>query len=73
MANFTFTGDQETVFPALAAADGSTLVCRPGDSVVLDADPGIDTLQPAGKKDAAAAPEAPQTAPEAPASDAPAS
>ena len=71
VANFTFTGDQEMVFPSLAAADGSTLVCKPGDSVTLDSDPGINTIQAAGTKAAPAPVEAPQTAPEAPTTDAP--
>jgi hypothetical protein len=60
------------VFPSLAATDGSTLVCKPGDSVTLDCDPGIDTLKAATEQPAPAPVEAPQTPSEAPTSDAPA-
>jgi len=67
MPQFTFTGSETLVFPTLAAADGSTLVCNPGDVVTLDADPQLSELFTAASAPAKApAPEAPQTAPEAP-------
>ena len=69
MPQFTFTGSETLVFPTLAAADGSTLVCNPGDVVTLDADPQLPGLLTAATAKAPAqapAPEAPQTAPEAP-------
>jgi hypothetical protein len=64
MADFKFTGDERTVFPSLAAADGSTLVVNPGDVVTLDADPQVKAKQ--AKADPAPVAEAPQTTPEAP-------
>ena len=72
MPQFIFTGSETLVFPTLAAADGSTLVCNPGDVVTLDADPQLSELFTAATAKAASAPaptpapEAPQTAPEAP-------
>jgi len=67
MADFKFTGDERTVFPSLAAADGSTLVVNPGDVVTLDADPQVATLKAKqAKADPAPVAEAPQPAPEAP-------
>ena len=69
MPQFTFTGSETLVFPTLPAADGSTLVCNPGDVVTLDADPQLPELLTAATAKApaqASAPEAPQTAPEAP-------
>ena len=69
MPQFTYTGSETLVFPTLAAADGSTLVCNPGDVVTLDADPQLSELFTAKAASAPAptpAPEAPQTAPEAP-------
>lgn len=75
MPQFTFTGSEEMVFPSLAAADGSTLVCKPGDVVTLDVDPQVEGLSPVAAPAPAPAPEpvpapapveAPQTAPEAP-------
>ena len=52
------------VFPTLAAADGSTLVCQPGDTVELNTDPQVAGLEPAAAKPAPAADPAP--APETP-------
>jgi hypothetical protein len=73
MPDFKFTGSETMVFPSLAAADGSTLVCNPGDTVTLDTDPGVDSLQPVATKsakaaDPAPAPDAPQTPADAPTS-----
>jgi hypothetical protein len=73
MPDFKFTGSETMVFPSLPAADGSTLVCNPGDTVTLDVDPGVDSLQPVATKSAKAAdptpaPDASQTPPEAPTS-----
>lgn len=62
MPDFKFTGSETMVFPSLAAADGSTLVCNPGDTVTLDTDPGVDSLQPVATKSKAADP-APAPAP----------
>lgn len=76
MPDFKFTGSETMVFPSLAAADGSTLVCNPGDTVTLDTDPGVDSLQPVATKSssataaapAPAATDAPQTPADAPTS-----
>ena len=45
MPEFTFTGSETFVFPSLATADGSTLVCQPGDNVNLDFDPQTPLLE----------------------------
>ena len=69
MPQFTYTGSEVKVYPTLSAADGSTLVVKPGDVVTLDADPNVPdlTAQASAVKAAPApAPEAAQTAPEAP-------
>ena len=69
MPQFTYTGSEVKVYPTLSAADGSTLVVKPGDVVTLDADPNVPDLTAqasAAKAAPAPAPEAVQTAPEAP-------
>jgi len=66
MPQFTYTGSEVKVYPTLSAADGSTLVVKPGDVVTLDTDPNVLDLTAAAKAASAPAPEAAQTAPEAP-------
>lgn len=63
MPQFTYTGSEVKVYPTLSAADGSTLVVKPGDVVTLDTDPNAYDLT---AQAATPAPEAAQTAPEAP-------
>ena len=65
MPQFTYTGSEVKVYPTLSAADGSTLVVKPGDVVTLDTDPNASDLTAAAKAASAPAPEAAQTAPEA--------
>lgn len=70
MPQFTYTGSQEMVYPTLAAADGSTLVVKPGDVVTLDAAPDADFVSGKAAK-AVAAPETPSDAPQSPATPTP--
>ena len=63
MADYSFTGRETLVFPDLAAPDGSTLVCHPGDVVTLDADPNTPLLVPVTSAPAPAAPQTPSAAP----------
>ena len=65
MAKFTFNGDQETTYPDLSSADGSTLVVKPGDVVELDTAPDANF---GSKAKPTPTPEAPQSAPDAPVS-----
>jgi len=44
MPQFTYTGSEVKVYPTLSAADGSTLVVKPGDVVTLDTDPNVPDL-----------------------------
>jgi len=72
MAEFTYTGSETLVFPDLAAPDGSTLVCKPGDTVTLADDPNTPLLVPVAAAPATVAPQTPSEAPSAPATPAPA-
>lgn len=69
MPNFTFTGDQAMVYPDQAAADGSTLLVQPGETVELEAAPDAN-FAPAASRTRKAAPEAPQTPSDAPSAEA---
>jgi hypothetical protein len=45
MPIFKFVGDQQMTFPSITnPATGSTLVMDPGDTLELDADPGVPNL-----------------------------